>query len=210
MNNKQKLYLSKAASDPAFQAFGKNYYMPWQDKASFNPAKSFMASAPVDAGNAVGKAAIGAGRSLGKSLLGSKGVAAVGGVLGGGAKGVSRGGPVQQEQFKKNVGALPSSGVGKTMQQAAAKAFSPFARPDRMMPQLGQSTGKALGPAGGSSIDSILNGLDTTLLGGPLGRAAKVPLKAGVGKGIRSGVGKTVSKAPAMMPMPSPRPAPMR
>ena len=110
MNNKQKLYLSKVAADPdaAFQAFGKNYYMPWQDKASFNPAKSFMASAPVDAGKAVGKAAIGAGRSLGKKALGK---GAFGGVLGsgvaksigtGGYKPFSRGGPEQQEQFAKN------------------------------------------------------------------------------------------------------------
>ena len=43
MNNKEKLYLTKVAGDEAFNAFGKKYYMPWQDKASFNPMKSFVA-----------------------------------------------------------------------------------------------------------------------------------------------------------------------
>jgi hypothetical protein len=136
MNNKQKLYLSKAASDPAFQAFGKNYYMPWQDKASFNPAKSFMASAPVDAGKAVGKAALGAGRGLGKSLLGSKGVAksiGTGGVKGFGpmkGKGVSRGGPAQQEQFwgSKNYYS-PGQDNGAKKNIGVKEMMSPFAAP---------------------------------------------------------------------------------
>ena len=71
MNNKQKLYLSKAASDPAFQAFGKNYYMPWQDKASFNPLKSFPVAGPVDHMKAVRTQGKSLGKSLGKAVRGA-------------------------------------------------------------------------------------------------------------------------------------------
>jgi hypothetical protein len=136
MNNKEKLYLSKAAAGGDFSG---DSMLPWMQE-SLEPhftrginAFPSIPSAPDDTGKlgpkalgkavskAVSKAPAGMpqlGQATGDAAksIGTGGVKGFGPMKG---KGVSRGGPVQQEQFAKNKAFF---GPGFSRGMAAAKA----------------------------------------------------------------------------------------